>query len=446
MFRRLSPLFAIAFVLLPLGLRADGFIYIPGGAGEGQVEDAKVQGKVEQAKEAEEQLQPRIQIALLLDSSSSMSGLISQAQGQLWKIVNEFALAKRGGKPADVTVALYEYGKNTLPADDRYIRKILPLTTDLDKASEESFALKANTISGGDEWCGAVIQAAVNGLAWSPSPDDLKVIFVAGNEPFTNGPVNYRVACKEAITKGIVVNTIHCGPYETGVSQGWKDGARFADGAYSAIDQNRTVTHIGAPQDKEIIRLGVEVNKTYVPFGSSAEVGSDRQAQQDRNAERVGRGTATQRANSKASSLYRNATWDLVDAIKEGKVKLENLKKEQLPKELRELSLEERKGYLDKKAKQRATIQAKIRDLNVVRERYVRELKSKLSSPKGEAAGRTLDEAVIDALRNQARKKGIQIPEPSKEVPGKQAPKKDVQSDPKSVKDVKKDEQNTKGE
>ena len=34
MFRRLSPLFAIAFVLLPLGLRADGFIYIPGGAGD----------------------------------------------------------------------------------------------------------------------------------------------------------------------------------------------------------------------------------------------------------------------------------------------------------------------------------------------------------------------------------------------------------------------------
>ena len=34
MFRRLSPLFAVAFVLLPLGLRAYGFIYIPGGAGD----------------------------------------------------------------------------------------------------------------------------------------------------------------------------------------------------------------------------------------------------------------------------------------------------------------------------------------------------------------------------------------------------------------------------
>ena len=36
-------------------------------------------------------------------------------------------------------------------------------------------------------------------------------IFIAGNEPFTQGPVNYAESCKAAITKGIIVNTIHCG-------------------------------------------------------------------------------------------------------------------------------------------------------------------------------------------------------------------------------------------
>ena len=34
MFRRLFPLFAVAFVLLPLSLRADGFIYIPDWPGD----------------------------------------------------------------------------------------------------------------------------------------------------------------------------------------------------------------------------------------------------------------------------------------------------------------------------------------------------------------------------------------------------------------------------
>jgi len=34
---------------------------------------------------------PVVQIALLLDTSNSMDGLIHQAQTQLWKIVNEMA-------------------------------------------------------------------------------------------------------------------------------------------------------------------------------------------------------------------------------------------------------------------------------------------------------------------------------------------------------------------
>ena len=53
----------------------------------------------------------RIQLAILLDTSSSMDGLIDQAKTQLWKIVNEFATAKKDGKAPRLQVALYEYGK-----------------------------------------------------------------------------------------------------------------------------------------------------------------------------------------------------------------------------------------------------------------------------------------------------------------------------------------------
>jgi len=59
---------------------------------------------------------------------------------------------------------------------------VLPLTTDLDKVSEQLFAL---TTRGGQEYCGMVIQHAADGLAWTPSASDLKAIFIAGNEPFT---------------------------------------------------------------------------------------------------------------------------------------------------------------------------------------------------------------------------------------------------------------------
>ena len=151
---------------------------------------------------------PLIQMAILLDTSGSMSGLIEQAKTQLWSIVNEFAMAKRDGKVPVVQVALYEYGKSSLPAKENYLRMILPLTTDLDKVSAELFVLRTN---GGDEYCGTVIKAATEGLKWSESNKDLKVIFIAGNEPFTQGKVDYRKSCKAAISKGIIVNTIHCG-------------------------------------------------------------------------------------------------------------------------------------------------------------------------------------------------------------------------------------------
>src|SRR5215217_6555899 len=74
-----------------------------------------------------------IMIALLLDTSNSMDGLIDQAKSQLWKIVNEVAAAKSGdGKQPKIKIALYEYGNDGLPASEGHIRQVSALTEDLD--------------------------------------------------------------------------------------------------------------------------------------------------------------------------------------------------------------------------------------------------------------------------------------------------------------------------
>jgi len=93
----------------------------------------------------------KIQVALLLDTSGSMDGLIEQAKSQLWKIVNELATSKKKGQTPNVEIALYEYGKSTQPADKGYMKQVVPLTTDLDLVSEKLFELKTN---GGSEYCG----------------------------------------------------------------------------------------------------------------------------------------------------------------------------------------------------------------------------------------------------------------------------------------------------
>jgi hypothetical protein len=39
---------------------------------------------------------------------------------------------------------------------------------------------------------------------------DLKLIYIAGNEPFNQGPIDYKKVCEIASAKGIFVNTIYC--------------------------------------------------------------------------------------------------------------------------------------------------------------------------------------------------------------------------------------------
>jgi hypothetical protein len=347
---------------------------------------------------------PLVQMAILLDTSGSMSGLIDQARTELWAIVNEFIFAKRNGLEPEVQVALYEYGKSSLAVKDGYIRMIVPFTTDLDKVSEELFALKTN---GGSEYCGWVIKEATQALQWSPSPDDLKVIFIAGNEPFTQGPVDYRQACRAAISKAIVVNTIHCGTPGDGLAGHWKDGAALADGRFLNIDHNRAVVHIEAPQDKEIAELSAKLNDTYIAFGTMGRMASERQAAQDLNAATVSKEALVQRALAKSSFNYRNEGWDLVDALKSNKLKLEDIKADALPDNMKTMTAEERKAYVEAKTKDRQQIQQRIQELNAQRNKYVAaEMKKRQNSAD------TLGSAIIKAVREQAVEKSFSFKQP----------------------------------
>jgi hypothetical protein len=354
------------------------------------------------ATPAKEIKKPLVQIAILLDTSGSMEGLIEQAKSQLWKICNEFIKARQDGVAPEVQVALYEYGKSSLKAETGWIRQIQPLTTDLDKVSEELFALRTN---GGDEYCGWVIKDAVNELAWSPAADVYKVIFIAGNEPFTQGPVNYAESCKAAITKGIIVNTIHCGSEAEGINTKWKAGADLADGKYLVIDQNRAVVSIETPQDKEIAMLGVQLNKTYLAYGVAGQAGASRQVMQDANVAALApaSGAVVQRSVAKASANYQNSAWDLVDAAKDKNFEIEKLKTEELPAAMQKMAAGERKAFIEKNSQERAELQARIKQLNGEREQYVAQRMKEV------AGTNTLDAVVISAVREQSAKRNFKF-------------------------------------
>ncbi|MEL6637243.1 MAG: vWA domain-containing protein [Bacteroidota bacterium] len=346
--------------------------------------------------------QSHIQVALLLDTSNSMDGLIEQAKSQLWKMVNELATAEKGGAAPQIEIALYQYGNSHLQANGGYIQRIVPLTADLDLVSEKLFELGT---AGGDEYCGWVIQDATTDLEWSEQSDDLKVIIIAGNEPFTQGPVAVRQSCERAIQKGIMVNTIHCGDYQKGINEGWREGAELTDGQYLNIDQDDQVVHIPTPFDDEIIELNQQLNQTYIGYGAEGEAKAERQMVQDANAMSYGAANVRTRASVKANKVYNNATWDLVDATTENMEVLEEIEDEALPEEMREMNTAERAAFVENKRSERKDIQSQILELEKKAQAFEAAERAKNTDTQ------TLDNVLIGTVKQQAQAKSFQFKE-----------------------------------
>ena len=142
-----------------------------------------------------------------------MDGLLNQAKSRLWEIVNESGALRYHGEIPSLEIAMYDYGNSGIQ-NSLFVRKQLEFTSDLDLVSQKLFALKT---SGGEEYCGAVISDALNKLQWSSDPRDLKMIYIAGNEPFNQGPMNYQEVCAIAKKKEVLVNTIYCGDHLQGI-------------------------------------------------------------------------------------------------------------------------------------------------------------------------------------------------------------------------------------
>ena len=341
-----------------------------------------------------------VDLVICLDTSGSMSGLIQSAKQKLWAVVNELATAKP--KPV-LRVALYHYGNDGLNRENGWVKQLCPLTSDLDTVYENLFKLTTN---GGTELVARVMRAATTELKWDRSKGTLRIIFIAGNEAATQDKTHkLRDTCKAAASAGIIVNTIHCGSESKGRSTGWADAAAWADGQYAAIDHDRGTVVINTPHDKKLAELSASINKTYVSYGSKGKASMERQSAQDANASSLNAPAAAQRASAKASGLYNNAGWDLVDASKDEKFDITKVKKEDLPEPMRKMTDEQRKAYIADQAAKRVKIQKEIQELSKKRDTYVKAEMAK----KGLDEKASFDAALRNMVRTQAEKQNFKF-------------------------------------
>lgn len=301
----------------------------------------------------------KIQLALILDTSGSMDDLIDQARGQMWSMVHEIMYSNDGEQPI-LEIALYEYGSSSLRRRDDYIALHVPFTTDLDWIADELFTLRT---SGRAEYHGAAVARAADELNWSRDPRDLKLIFIAGNEDFDQGPVDFRQAMAIAASRDINVNTIFCGDYTRGQRLGWEEGAYFGGGDYMAIGSYQRDRNNDPRFQSQLMSLNQSYNATYIPYGAYGATRYQRLSRVDNYAYGYGQTVIINRTLVKVSPGYSCADWDLVDAYRYGLIDLRTIRTSDLPPNMRRMNFSQRQAYLIRMQNERDRLRGQIRTI-----------------------------------------------------------------------------------
>lgn len=304
-----------------------------------------------------------VQIALLLDTSSSMDGLIDQARTQLWDIVATLQSDDEDGLRT-VSVALYQYGNSRLDSSDGFIERLCGLTTELDGVSVKLHTLST---SGGKEYAPTAILRAVEELDWSDDDSTEKVIVIAGNEGFHQGKVAPEHALARAADKGIKVVPIFCanaGSTSAGLSS-WEQAAKLAQTELETIDPDQKIAELETPYDAEIVEKYRELQKTRLTYGEQYYVQEVESVSSAANAYVVQQSTAVQA--SRAVAQTRQGYRQDLTADYGAKVHLDTLKPEQLPTQLRGLSKDEQVLVIEQNKAKREHLEKEIEGLRTKR-------------------------------------------------------------------------------
>lgn len=336
---------------------------------------------------------PRVEIVFALDTTGSMGGLIDAAKKKVWSIASEIVR----GKPTPLLrVGLVGYRDKR----DAYVTKITPLTEDLDKVYEDLMKFQAG--GGGDhpENVRQALHESLTKIEWTREDGVLRIVFLVGDAPphldYTDVPTLKEI-CESACRSAIIINTVRCGG-NADTARVWQEIARKSEGTFVSIDQSGGVVAVATPYDKQLSELSDRLGKTVVAYGRA----EDRKALREAEKKAKGYAAAPKAARASAKARSRRLSKDdLVDALKDKRVKLEELKQEELPEELKKLKPAERKAYVEKKSKEREEIRAKIVELSKKRDEFIKkELKKR-------GVRDAFDEVVLEALRKQAKKVGV---------------------------------------
>ncbi|TAL00421.1 MAG: VWA domain-containing protein [Verrucomicrobia bacterium] len=351
--------------------------------------------ETKQAKSAK----PRLEVCFVLDTTGSMSGLIEGAKQKIWSIANEMISAK---PTPEIKLGLIGYRDR----GDDYVVKTYDLTNDIDAVYANLRAFSAG--GGGDtpESVNEALNAAVSDMKWSQDRSVLKIIFLVGDAPphmdYANGP-KYPDVCQAAMKKDLIINTVQCGNMSE-TTPVWKEIAKLSEGSYVAIEQSGGMIAIETPMDAKLAELNRKVGATLVGYGG-VSVRREIAAKQLASEAAPASVSADRLKFNYASGKTVQGEGELLDSLAAGTLKLDAVKKDQLPADWQKLDDKELKLKIESKQKERAELQAQIVKLNKERDEYIAAERKKLEA-RGSAD--SFDAKVAAAIRAEAARKGIE--------------------------------------
>jgi len=344
------------------------------------------------------QSKPRIEVCFVLDTTGSMGGLIEGAKQKIWSIANEMISAQ---PTPELKLGLIGYRDR----GDDYVLKSFGLTDDIDAIYGHLREFQAG--GGGDapESVNEALAEAIHKMPWSSDKKVLKIIFLVGDAPphmdYPNGP-KYPDLCREAAKKDLIINTIQCGEMAE-TKPIWQEIAKLSEGSYVGISQSGNVAVISTPMDKELSRLNERIGATLIPYGDStlqaevhAKYAAAKSAPVAAMADRLTYNSKTGRAMQ--------GRGELLDALNENKLKVDEIDQKQLPAELQKLDRAELQNRIAKARDERADLQKQIVEVSKKREAYIQSENKRLAA---EGKGDAFDQKVTETLHAQAAKKGI---------------------------------------
>jgi len=340
----------------------------------------------------------QIEVCFVLDTTGSMGGLIEGAKAKIWAIANQMIAAKPTPK---LKIALIGYRDRS----DEYVTRPFDLSEDIDAVYANLKAFAAGGGGDGPESVNQALHEAVNRIHWSPDKNVLKIVFLVGDfPPHMDYPddVKYQQTCQAAVKADLIINTIQCGTEAT-ATPAWQEIARLAEGRYVAIGQTGDVQIIATPMDEELARLNVEIGRTIVPYGAAERRAGVMQKQAV--AEAASPAAAADRlAYNRETETVVQGGGDLVDDLKAGRADLSKVDKKDLPPDMRELSAEKQREFVNNQAEQRGRLQTRIAELLKQRQAHIDAETRKLAEA---GKGNGFDVQVGQIIREQAQRKGI---------------------------------------